>query len=511
MFLQKLGYLALAIVQAGAYICKTGCSLSQYLEMYGERRAMFLEEYRNHVQKIDNYEWTVYTTWTVSFERLSQPASTFLNICAFLHHDGISTSIFQNATHNITTYELYDSQRSSAVKKAKDFLDSFRNEDGIWDLHKFLSITTEARSYSLIDLDERNNLYSVHPLVHSWTRSRVSDETTFQACSQYILGMSINWRFETDDLRFRRMILHHVDTSLRGGAVPDMAVRLALVYTEGGQPKKAEKLCVQGVEVLTRTLGEEHPVTLARMSHLARTYMDQCRWKEAEELLMKMVEAEKRLFGEEHREALTSTGDLALTYLNQGRLKEAEELGVKVVEKKMKVFGEEHSATLVSMENLALTYLKQGRLSEAEELGAKTMEMSKRVLGEEHPDTLTSMANLAVTYLHQGQYSEAEEHGTKAMEMRNRVLGEEHPATLTSMSNLATIYWHQGRFQEAEKLVVKVVEGRKRVLGEDHPETSLSLLDLTAAHDSQVNSQVKQRGRLSTWLGKGTRLFGRNT
>jgi tetratricopeptide (TPR) repeat protein len=468
---------------------------------------MFLEEYREHVQKIDNYEWTVYTTWTVSFERLSSRAATFLNICAFLHHDGISATIFENASHNITTHVLYDSQGSIALEMAKDFLNSFRNEDGIWDLHKFLTIMTEIRSYSLIDLDERNNIYSIHPLVHSWTRSRVSNETMIHECSQYILGMSINWRFELEDMRFRRTLLLHVDASLRGCAIPDMALWLSLVYSEGGQSRKAEMLSLQDVEMVKRILGEEDPATLSRMGNLATTYMDQGRWKEAEELFVRVMEARKRVLGEEHRATLVTMGNLALLYSYQGRWKEAEELKVKVVDARKRVLGEEHPDTIMGMANLALTYSSQGRHLEAEELDVKVMEMRKRILGEEHPNMLTSMANLAVTYLKQGRHLEAEELSAKVMETRKRVLGKEHPDTLMSMSNLATIYWHQGRLREAEELYVKVVEGRKRVLGEDHPYTLMSLHDLASTHQRQV----KQRGRLSMWLGKGSRLFGRNT
>ena len=78
---QGLGYLALAVVQAGAYIFKSECSLAQYLELYRERRGGILEEYHNNVQKVDDYEWTIYTTWLISFKRLSAQSAMFLQLC----------------------------------------------------------------------------------------------------------------------------------------------------------------------------------------------------------------------------------------------------------------------------------------------------------------------------------------------------------------------------------------------------------------------------------------------
>jgi hypothetical protein len=134
--------------------------------MYGERRTEFLEEYRDQVQKIDDYEWTVYTTWIVSFKKLSTRAAMFLNICAFFHHDGISRSIFQKAVANIETRILRNRQSSNGLEMAKDFLASFRSAKGHWDLHKFLTVVTEINSYSLINFDNRNEMYSIHPLVH---------------------------------------------------------------------------------------------------------------------------------------------------------------------------------------------------------------------------------------------------------------------------------------------------------------------------------------------------------
>ena len=102
---QELSYLALAVVQAGAYIFNSECSLDQYLELYQEQHMGFLEEYGDIVQKVDDYEWTVYTTWLISFRRLSAQSAMFLRLCAYLHHDGISEAIFWNTASKATTYE----------------------------------------------------------------------------------------------------------------------------------------------------------------------------------------------------------------------------------------------------------------------------------------------------------------------------------------------------------------------------------------------------------------------
>ena len=320
---QELGCLALAVVQAGAYISRFGCGLRRYLEMYRERRGELLEEYRTQVQKIDDYERTVYTTWLMSFEQLSPQAATLFKICAFLHHDGISEAIFQNAARNLATYVPRlptTNQESDSLSMAKDFMNWFRMTEGFWDTQKFLNVITEIRSYSLIDVDPENCLYSIHPLVHAWTLTIIADGALIRTCTQYILGMSCSLGSDTEDYRSRRTLLPHVDAALQGGAnvVPDVAARLRSVYVDGGRWKEAEKLEVLVMETSKRVLGEEHPDTLTSMGNLALTYWNQGRWKEAEVLEVSVMEMRKRVLGEEHPSTVTSIANSAFMHREQG-------------------------------------------------------------------------------------------------------------------------------------------------------------------------------------------------
>ncbi|KAJ6564812.1 hypothetical protein B0H19DRAFT_1286435, partial [Mycena capillaripes] len=122
-----LGYLPLAIVQAGAFILKSG-ALESYLDLYRNNRARLLSE--KPVQSHDNYAWTVYTTWQMSFHKLSPTAAMFLQLCSFLHRDGISEEIFSRAA----TYEFPSWGPSrEELKKPLDFLSQFIGSIGEWD------------------------------------------------------------------------------------------------------------------------------------------------------------------------------------------------------------------------------------------------------------------------------------------------------------------------------------------------------------------------------------------
>ncbi|KAJ7480577.1 hypothetical protein FB451DRAFT_1085768, partial [Mycena latifolia] len=116
-------------------------------------------------QSHDEYAWTVYTTWQISFDKLSPPATLLLQLCSFLHHGGISEQIFKNAS-------LYTFPTSGPSKQelqiAVNFLSHFLGPNGAWDSLCFWNVTNEPQAYSLINFDAARDVFSIHPLVHTW-------------------------------------------------------------------------------------------------------------------------------------------------------------------------------------------------------------------------------------------------------------------------------------------------------------------------------------------------------
>src|SRR5258708_6810841 len=90
---QELDGLPLALDQAGAYIEETGCRLSEYLQLYAQRRMALLQ--RQSSMSTD-YPHTVASTWALSFAQVEQQdpaAADLLRLCAFLHPDAIPEAI----------------------------------------------------------------------------------------------------------------------------------------------------------------------------------------------------------------------------------------------------------------------------------------------------------------------------------------------------------------------------------------------------------------------------------
>ncbi|KAA6408365.1 MAG: hypothetical protein FRX48_08107 [Lasallia pustulata] len=493
----ELGCLALAVDQAGAYIGSGFCTINAYLEALSRHRNELLSQ-SSLFKGASKYGLAVYATWNISYEAIQRKQSRapnpreataaenaiiFLHIFSFFHYGNIMEETFKRAAElaEARHAEYQDAPMSRLPWTGRDLPGDLLelDDDRKWDPLLFRNSIQILLSLSLIKRDTSGETYSIHPLVHSWSRDRMTDSAVMKwaASANAILAGSVDSGGSESSHTYRRKLVPHINayyqfvkaSQVATLSKDDECAMYGQAFQENGNWDRAEVFYKSAVEMRTKLLGTEHPDTLSSMRNLALTYSLQGLWKEAEKLRAQVLEIRKRVLGAEHPDTLISISDLASTYSDQGLWKEAEKLEVQVLEIRKRVLGAEHPDTLISMRNLALSYSRQGLWMEADKLGVQVLEISKRVLGAEHPDTLISMSNLASTYLRQGLWKEAGKLGVQVLEIRKRVLGAEHPDTLISMSNLASTYSRQGLWKEADKLGVQVLEIRKRVLGAEHP------------------------------------------
>lgn len=419
----ELGYLPLAIIQAGAFIAKCGLTFTDYLDMYRVGRAELLNS--ASTQTIDAYKHPVYTTWEMSVQKLSSCATSLLRVFGFLHNEGITLEILRRAVSHLNDPRATDPFYASTLT----FLQNFCNRNGQWNSLTFFQTVTELLSYSLINPSGPKS-WSVHPLVHAWSRDRLSEEERRFICQLAIgvLSLCLDSANACEDHMHRRSMVPHIDVH-RGAEVlkshADTSHWFSMVYMSAERYNDSEHLLLCSIENQIRLRGKDDPLTLWRKNKLAETYDGQGRYDEAEVLRSEVLEFQKRVLGLEHPDTLQTMSELGLCYAAQGHYPEAEVLLVEALNLQSKVLGQEHPHTLRCMSNLALTLHRQGQYAQAEVLDVKVVDIRKRLFGLEHPDTLVSMNNLAVTFWRQGRCAEAEAVQVEVLALRRSVLGEE--------------------------------------------------------------------------------------
>ena len=501
----ELGGIPLALDQAGAYMQSCGCSIDQYLELYSRAKDQLMTS--TEFRGASDYGANTYGTWDISMKKIddmakgtgreamaAQTSIKLLKIFAFLDHANIPEELFKNAAENFVRRNV-DEEGKNDLPLSVRLLDHqilFLNEDGGWEKTRFLAGIQILLSFSFIK--PHDQLYSMHLLVHGWSRNKMQKEATMD--EYYRARALLCCSIVIDDYgnhEYYRLLAPHIKSNclqaselgLKDTYYDDEHKFFAFVFDHVGDWHEAEKQLLVAVKWRNAHLGSNHPDTFISMDSLANIYWKQGRWDEAEKLVMDVLIAKKSKLGLDHPDTLESMGNLACTYRAQGRLEEAEKMEVDVIDAMQKRLGSDHPDTLTMMTNLACTYSDQGRWNEAEKLEVEVVNARKVKLGSDHPDTLLSMANLAMTYRNQQRWDEAEKLNMNVKNEMQRKHGSDHPDTLTVMSNLACTYRDQGRLCEAEELDVNVTNVRKAKLGLDHPDTLMSMANLAITYFKQ--------------------------
>ena len=506
----ELCCIPLAIDHAGAYIEAGKCDFDEYLRQLSVHRQALMSDAT--FTGASKYNKSVYGTWDLSFKEIERRAGglsapkdaqaakaaiLILQICAFYHHTSISKDIFRSAAEAAIKQDV-NSDRFKKLPQAVTLLDHTLlglDNDGHWDEFTFGQGISVLLSFSLIKRDQSFKTISFHPLVHYWSRERLSRFEQQKMCEigSTILSCAIPDEYESQHYRLRRIIFPHIKANkkherqigLAEKYYDDKWANFALVLMENGDLNNAENMWVHIMDMRKTLLGPEHSDTLNSMAYLASTNKDQGRCTEAEQLQVQVMDIREKLFGAEHPATINSMAHLASTYRIQGRWKEAEQLEVQVMDMTNKLLGADHPDTLNSMAQLASTYMRQGRWDEAEQLEVQDMDMTKKSLGAEHPDTLICMANLASIYWNQGRWNEAEKLQVQVMDMSSKLLSDDHPITLSSMAHLACTYISQERWNEAEQLEVQVMDMSQKLLGVEHSDTLTSMAYLASIYSNQ--------------------------
>ncbi|KAF8193639.1 hypothetical protein K438DRAFT_1761774 [Mycena galopus ATCC 62051] len=503
---KALGYLPLAIIQAGAFISKSG-ALHSYLDLYMTNQQKLLSE--KPTQSHDHYAWTVYTTWQMSFDQLSPTAAILLQLCSFLHYRGISQEIFSNAS----MYKFPSlGPCKEELQQPLEFVSHFLTPSGAWDALKFQDVTNEIRAYSLMDYDSETRTFSIHLLVQAWSKAMLAHQRLYHSTMAAIVGMSVDAITQEDIELSSLKLLPHLE-SLQCGEMQwtaDFGEAYWRIYLHSGKAQQAEHIAAHMLVKRKQALGDDNPYTLLAMANLASTYYKLGEFKKAEELEVVVLAKRKQVHGENDQSTVNAMGNLASTYSELGELQKAKELMVVVLEKQRQLLGDSHQRTLTTMGNLAGTYLRMKDFTKAEEIQVVALQKQRQYQGEDHPDTLRTMANLACTYSDWGDLQKAEELEVIVLEKRKQLLGDNHPHTLLAMSNLVSTYLRFGgvsEVQRAEGLAIAVLKHQKHTLGDHHPDTVHAMVNLASIY-SKLSQFQKAKELEEIVLKKQRQLLG---
>jgi len=517
---KALGYLALALIQAGTCVYRGICKLGDYLDKHSSARRKLQGKVKppkgDYVQEVIE---AVYSTFDVSLGVLqkqmtvvSQDASELLKMIAFFHFEFIPLEIFERAVSNrnkilqgVSPTSFKEGVVNAIVRRIEPSqpLPSFlRAQGGELDKYRIDYAIAELQSLSLIRRDA--NSISLHPLIHSWARDSLTASRRFLWASLALntlsesISLPPNGSSESDG-EFHRAVVPHLETclaengnpvseatagmgkarlqiskflqptlvSIIGGQVRAHA-KFGWVFAERGRFEKAAIHLEIVHAMLVKILGEESQKAMSAALGLAGVYWGLGRLEEAITLQRAVVTTRSRIFGPTDERTLQAMDQLGRSYWLHGQYNEALELQETTSKRLSATLGEKHPQTLSALDNLGVTLGAWHRYRESLEIHQRVLAARTELLGETHLDTLTTKGNLGMALLDLGRLEEAKAAMTELHHQREKQLGKEHPWTLWAVCYLAKINTQLGLLAEAEEMLNRGIEAGVRSLSDDH-------------------------------------------
>jgi tetratricopeptide (TPR) repeat protein len=451
-----LGYFALAIIQAAAVIRQRVCTIDEFCELYATQKKELLESGRS--QSNVDYQYSVYTTWEISMKKIQEMsdkhavlAIEILRLISFMHFDGIRKDIFKKAIENPYLpgdwYERGIFRRSILVQMMPS------RWDGVM-TGRALALLV---AFSLITIADKGQI-SVHPLVHEWSRDRMSETQRRQAWETTVVTLGLANTNETDleGQQRRKFLLPHIDACLAHdndqlfvGDGQELAERsyaattFMTTYNESNRADKSLELGLRDLKSKETQLQPDHYYCSMVKGHMAKNLFDLNRFQEAADIQQDLLTLALEQKSDDR--IMTAMVGLAGNYNSLGEHQKAIDTCKDVMSKFRRVFGETERMILVAAEITAMANVAIGRPKEALGFAEKVLESHKQLLGEQHLDTLIAMHNLAKVYEALKQFKKARIYQEQCYGVSKESLGAEHGFTIQQLAKLAGTARREGR------------------------------------------------------------------
>ncbi|KAI0114262.1 hypothetical protein F4776DRAFT_656662 [Hypoxylon sp. NC0597] len=510
---EALGFLALAIIHAGAAIRDKLCSLGDYLQYFG--RSWRRIRNAKIPEKSSASEVTVYATWEICYGRLEQrgteashDALELLNVLAFLHRETISEDIFTRALRNpeqesrqgddgperpLTPYLWYASwaQRFREVPSAilefalrhrsppvlpKILRDAQQGGSVDDSEDRVRCALRELVHMSLIIRNDHSDTYAMHPLVHMWARERprmrLADQAFWADVTGRVLAASIllpPLGTAAADEDYHRSLLPHIEHV--------QACRKFIAKTMSS--KRGSMSTATSWFTWLMPDSTPDPDKIRMYAKFSLVYDKCAHWESAKELLEEVIDFLFRYLGRRHKRSRLAMLWLSGIHFHLGRPAEAAELQSSVLKICESHLGPSHPDTLAARDALGRTRFQQGQYTNARKLQERVLQELLQRLPRDDATVLKAKDNLGNTickFWGTEHFKKALELHSEAAEGMAKVHGPDHEHTLIAKENLCRVAVLLGgtHLESIPDVMAEVLNTRRDKLGKEHPYTLLS-------------------------------------
>jgi len=518
----ELGYLASALNHAGVAIRRNIYTIDKYLHYYlGYRRERITYPSINNVDDAN-----FFATWEIPYRKIEtrasleyQDAVEILRLVAFLHFESISEDVFivfwsaSNGNHGQFANFPHVLQNEAML-----------TEESIARLRRAFRVLYD---HSIIDYDPIKRVCSLHPVIHTWARNRLTEDehTKYLHFASAMVAECISANIEISGHSFRRKLLPHIDSLLRTlrklpGTYPnnvqDAAIleRFAVVYSENGLWQVARELQRKVVRIRLSKQWRFQKEPLSSQKALADIFCNLFDIKACIDIHLEIVKI--RFFFRSspkawfvwppwqpvHTGYCDALSDLTQSLWLAGESAWSKHTGERALSGLIRNLGVDDPLTLNAMFNLARVYHHLWEYRKSHPLLVYVVRRRKHFFGADHPDTLMARNELGLNQCALGHLKIAERMILNVLAARRRILGDEHAYTLCSVNEYSKVLCERGKSHLAVEVLEEIIPIVLRTLGDDHVVMQMTKSNLARAF--AINKQWDQASAILQHLSKNT-------
>lgn len=484
-----LGYLPLAIAQAGATIQQSQISISEYLRLYKSYEQEMLTS--KTIPESSN-TLPVATTWNISLAGITKEvkkdneppyALNLLMACSYMAPEKISKSLlltwFKEAYPNVAAPELVLTNTLAKLWK-----------------------------YSLISIDHREYI-SVHRLVQTVLRYQ-HKEVVKEKELDYppltlewyrILLNAVHKEFDSktdiaeDELRQQALLPHlqsvvqyyelnwsELESDKIQPSLTDVTEDLGLVFYRLGISKSAATYFENALKMKEQYYGKSHLNITRSLIGLGMVYRTLGEAGQAKVLLERALNIQEKHYESNHIALALTLSNLGMCYKDMGDLKRAKELMERALSIQESHYGKNHWEVAKTLNYLSNCYGYLGNHEAQMAMSDRALKIFKKYYRSEHPDIAVAYTCKAYAYQALGDLKQAKENLELALKIREKHFGKKHQRVARVNSYLAGIYRELGEPKRAIELAEEALLIKEEYYRENHPEIAKTLLQLGGAY-----------------------------
>jgi tetratricopeptide (TPR) repeat protein len=493
---KDLGWLALALEQAGAYIQRRQTTLGAYRQEWASSAGKLLGWFGPGVT---DYPRSVAMTWQTSVDRLTPAGRLMLERLAFLAPEPVPEFLLDvpiegadgedlpAALDDLAGYSLVTRKTAepaftvhrvvqTVTRQSLDEAGARRalTEALAWINVAFTGAPTDVRNWPRLDR------LSPHAVAVSGAADRAGiAEPTVRLLNQTARLLNTKARYAEAEPIIRRALA--IEEASHGTSHPNVAIRLnnlAQLLKATNRLSEAEPLMRRALAIDEASYGTDHPRVAIQLINLAALLQDTNRLSEAEPLMRRALAIDEASYGMDHPEVATDLNNLAQLLQATNRLSEAEPLMRRALAIDEVTYGADHPRVAIRMSNLAQLLQDTTRLSEAEPLMRRALAIDEASYRADHPRVAIQLNNLAQLLHATNRLSEAEPLMRRALAIDEASYGADHPNVAIRLNNLAQLLQDTNRPSEAEPLMRRALAINEASYGTDHPNVAVGISNL---------------------------------